>query len=82
VLRVSNLVELKTRPAAISESVVARLEEVLAEARSGKIVSVAIAGVEVDGGIVSAWSETDDFGKLLGAVARLEFRINANQDVK
>jgi hypothetical protein len=78
----SNLVELKTRPVLVNESVVARLEEVLAEARAGKIASVAIAGVESDGSIVSAWSETDDFGKLLGAVARLQFRINANQDVK
>lgn len=75
----SNLIELKTRPAVISDTVIARLEEVLADARAGKIVSVAIAGVEADGTIVSAWSETDDFGRLLGAVSRLEHRINVNQ---
>jgi hypothetical protein len=78
----SNVVEIKTRPAEVVASVIARLEEVLAEAREGKIVAVAIAGVNLDGSISSAWSETDDFGKLLGSVARLEHRININQGVE
>jgi hypothetical protein len=75
----SNLVELKTRPAEINASVIARLEEVLAEAREGKIAAVAIAGVYSDGSTAQVWSQTDDFGKLLGAVARLEYRINFHQ---
>jgi hypothetical protein len=78
----SNVVEIKTRPATINESVIARLEEVLAEARAGKVTAVAIAGLEVGGAIIAAWSETDDFGRLLGAVSRLEYRINANQVVE
>lgn len=76
----SNIVELKSRPAVVIESVVTRLEEVLAEAREGKITAVAIAGVSSDGSTVQAWSETDDFGKLLGAVTRLQYRINVHQD--
>jgi len=41
---------------------------------------VAIATIALDGSIGSAWSETDDFGKLVGAVARLQHRLNVNQD--
>lgn len=78
----SNLVELKTRPAAVNESVVARLEEVLAEARAGKVVGVAIASLHADGSIGSAWSEVDSFSGLLGSVARLQYRINVNQAVE
>jgi Tfp pilus assembly ATPase PilU len=78
----SNVVEIKTRPASINESVVARLEEVLADAKAGKITSIAIAGLEVGGDIIAAWSETDDFGRLLGAIARLQYRINANQAIE
>jgi hypothetical protein len=78
----SNVVEIKTRPASINESVIARLEDVLAEARAGKITAIAIAGLEIGGAIIAAWSETDDFGRLLGAVSRLEFRINSNQAVE
>lgn len=74
------VVELKPRPLQVQESVVARLEEVLADAREGKAVAVAIATINADGSIGSAWSETDDFGKLLGSVCRLEHRINAVQE--
>lgn len=77
----SNIVELKTRPASIHEDVVARLEEVLAEAKAGKITGVAIATLDVDGSLGAAWSETDEFGRLLSAVARLQYRINANQPI-
>lgn len=76
------VIELKTRPAAINEDVIARLEGILAEARDGKIVAVAIAGVEFDGTIISSWSESDRFGSLLGAVARLLHRLNANQAIE
>lgn len=71
--------ELKPRPLQVHESVVVRLEEVLERAREGKVVSVAIATLNADGSVGSAWSETDDFGKLLGSVCRLEHRINTEQ---
>ena len=73
------VIELKTRPRQVIASVVQRLEEVLADAREGKISAVAIAAVESEGALITTWSETDDFGRLLGAIARLEYRINVNQ---
>lgn len=76
----SNVVEIKTRPAEVHESVVERIEEVLARAQKGEIVAIAIAGVNLDGAISCAWSETDDFGKLVGSVSRLLHRLNVNQD--
>ena len=75
------VVELKTRPAEVVQSVVERLEEVLAAARAGKVVGVALATIDLDGSIGAAWSETDNFPCLLGAIARLEYRVNFNQDV-
>jgi len=76
----SNIVELKSRPVVIVESVVARLEEMLADARAGKITAVAIAAVASDGASTQSWSEGDDFGEMLGAVARLQHRLNVAQD--
>ena len=55
-------------------------EELLDAARSGKLVSVAIAGIDDDGCIVTACSETDDFARILGAIARLTYRVNVIQD--
>lgn len=73
------IVELKTRPREVVASVVQRLEELLTEAREGKITAVAIAALRTDRAISATWSETDDFAGLLGAVARLEYRLNAEQ---
>lgn len=75
-----SVVEIKTRPVVVVASVIERLEEILAEARAGKVVGVAIATVGLDGSIGAAWSETDNFPCLLGAIARLEYRVNVNQD--
>jgi hypothetical protein len=75
------VVELKTRPAEVVATVIERLEEVLAEAREGKVVGVAIATINLDGSIGSMWSDTDQFPSLLGSVARLEYRLNHNQNV-
>lgn len=76
-----SIIELKTRPLEVVESVVMRLEEILQDARAGKISAVAIAAVETGGATISVWSQTDNFGALLGAVSRLEYRLNANQPV-
>lgn len=74
------VVELKTRPVEVVESVVERLESTLAMAREGKITSLAIAMVESGGETSCCWSETDDFGRLLGSIARLQHRMNIRQD--
>jgi len=76
----SKIVELKTRPAEVIASVIEHLEAALEKARSGDVVTVGIATVHRDGSVGCSWSETDDFGRLLGSVARLQHRINENQD--
>lgn len=75
-----SVVEIKTRPVAIVETVIARLEEMLEEARNGKIIAIAIAAVEIDGSISSSWSGSDDFPRLLGSIARMQHRINIKTD--
>jgi hypothetical protein len=74
------VIDFKSRPAIVHDSVIERLEEMLKDAREGKIASVALAAVNHDGAVVQSWSETDDFARLLGAVARLQYRINVRQD--
>jgi hypothetical protein len=74
------VVEIKTRPAAIHESVVDRLEEALERARAGEVASVALAFVSSDGSTWCSWSETDDFARQLGSIARLQHRMNIRQD--
>jgi hypothetical protein len=74
------VIDFKSRPAIVHESIVDRLEEMLKDAREGKLASVALAAVNQDGSVVQSWSETDDFARLLGAVARLQYRINVRQD--
>jgi hypothetical protein len=76
----ADIVEIKTRPAAVKASVIEHLEAALEKARAGDIVTVGIATVHLDGSIGCSWSETDDFGRLVGSVGRLQYRINANQD--
>lgn len=76
----AEIVELKARPARVIASVVKRLEEILAEAKEGKIQSVAIACIHDTGEAGASWSETDNFSALLGAITRLQHRINVNQD--
>ena len=71
----SNIVELKTQPAKIRDSVVERLEEALEQAREGAITCVAIAVVRPNGAIYGCWSDTDDFGRLTGALATLQQRV-------
>jgi hypothetical protein len=73
------VVELKTRPNQVIASVVERLEEVLKDAKEGKITAVAVAAIETGGAVLTSWSETDDFAALLGAVSRLLYRLNVNQ---
>lgn len=47
------------------------LENVLEKARAGGIIAVAIACVAPSGGSTRAISESDDLGRLLGAVTLL-----------
>lgn len=72
--------ELKTRPLAVQEDVVARLTEALEMAKRGEIAAVAIAMVHPDGGAGHMWSGGDHFASTLGAIARLQYVFNQNQD--
>jgi len=75
-----SVIELKTRPVEIVQTVIERLEMILEEARAGRISAVAIAVVTDNGATNCAWSETDDVGKLLASVARLQHKINVKID--
>jgi hypothetical protein len=74
------VVDLKTRKHAIDETVIARLEEGLEAARAGSVTAVAIAYVTPDGSTWCSWSSSDKFTEQLGAVARLQHRMQIRQD--
>jgi hypothetical protein len=67
---------LKTRRTVIQESVIARLEDAIRAAKKGQYACIAIAAVNQDGSIVTSWSQSDVFARLLGSVARLQFKLN------
>jgi hypothetical protein len=73
----AEIVELKTRPKAAEESVLERLRDTIKWAEEGEITAIAIAVVNKDGSIGTSWSQTEDAGRLLGSIARLQFRFNA-----
>lgn len=70
-----SVVELKTRPLEIAETVVERLEVALDKAKAGKISAIAIAIVTEDGAANCSWSETDSVGILLGSIVRMQHRL-------
>lgn len=51
------------------------LQAILDQAKDGEITSVVIAYVRPDGAINRSRSQTDDIGRLLGAVALAQARI-------
>lgn len=75
-----SVIELKTRTNVVKESIIERLEELLAAAHDGKLTSFAVAGVDDEGCIVTSWSLSDDSAKLLGAINRLNHLVNTFQD--
>lgn len=60
--------------------VIEALEETLAEARAGKVSAVAIAILYRDAMTSARWSRTMFVSALLGAIARLNHRLNAEID--
>jgi hypothetical protein len=61
----------ETRPAVVHKSVVETIEAVLAEAKEGRIVAVALAVVRPDMATNRSWSETDCLPALIGGTAIL-----------
>ncbi len=54
---------------------VAKLEEVLKEARAGRLSSVAIAVVYRNGSSGAFWSKAPSLSCLIGAIVRLQYEI-------
>lgn len=54
------------------ELVITRLQEALAMARDGQLVSVAIAGITDDGDIVSCWANSIQPFAMVGAIESLK----------
>jgi hypothetical protein len=52
------------------------LEEALRQARAGQLSSVAVAAVYRDGCTQQAWSSAPSVSLLIGAAARLVYRLN------
>lgn len=71
----ADLVPLPCEPA--DDTVIERLEEVLAKARDGKVSSVAIAVVYRDGSTGDCWSKIPSRATLIGAVGVLHARLTA-----
>lgn len=67
-------------PEPIGESVVAKLEHVLAKAKAGELSSVAIAYVYRDGSIGRNWSDLPSYPTMLGSLARLMHLIQIERD--
>jgi hypothetical protein len=63
-----------------SADLIERIEEVLEKANAGELSSVAIACVYRDGATGQSWSAPPSFGTLLGSVARLAHKMNAEMD--
>lgn len=74
----TDLAVLEPEPA--SANVIATLEDALADAREGRISSVAIAVVYRDGVAGASWSDLPSRTAMLGAVSRLTHKINLEAD--
>ena len=73
----ADLQVLNTPPRQRVEDVVAQLESLLEKARAGDINGFAHAVTYADGSIGIGWTDHEDYGKLLGVVARLQVRLGS-----
>lgn len=67
-------------PEPAGASVVDTLKDVMDDAKAGTVSSVAVAIVYRDGTVGTAWSEVPSTGLLIGAAARLQWRLIQMQD--
>ena len=70
-----NIIELPKKPAPNNDAVIARLEEILEEAKQGKITSIAVCGTDALGNTWTGYEAGDHWAKLLGAVTFLQHRL-------
>lgn len=76
----NKVVELETRPQKSKKSVLETLENVLEEAREGRVAEVAIAIVRPNGAANTAWSDMDNAAGLLGAITLCAHRLSKGLD--
>ena len=67
-------------PSVKSDETIAALEDTLAMARDGKLVSVMLIGEAKDGSRYTRYTACRDLFALLGEVERLAYRINRRMD--
>lgn len=73
--------ELRTLTAEpLGTGIIEILEDMLVEARKGNLSSIAVAKVFRDGTTGSEWSHLPSYGLMLGALARLSYRMNVRMD--
>lgn len=73
-----DLVAIDPEPA--GTDVIATLERAMEKARAGELSSVAVAFVYRDGCTGHVWSLLPSFGTMIGSVARLLHKLNADMD--
>lgn len=76
----AQVVPLKTERASSNEAAILMLEDMLAQARAGEVVAVGIAVVRPGSHINCGFTDFDNAGLLLGAVALLQSRVLANME--
>lgn len=72
-----NTVQLVQYERIANESAIELLQEWLDAAKAGEVVAVGLAGVRYDGATRTQYSETANAGTLIGACARLQYRMIA-----
>ena len=60
--------------------IVELLEDALADAKQGKFDGIAVITTNKDGTCVHRWSKASSFTRMLGAIHRLAYRYNRDQD--
>lgn len=63
-----------------AEDVVPLLERALEKARSGRVSAVGIAFVYSNGDMGASWSTLPSTPLMLGAISRLEYKVNLELD--
>jgi hypothetical protein len=67
-------------PEPLGASVIDTLKEAITDAENGAISSIGLAIVYRDGTVGTAWSEVPSMGLMVGAAARLQWRLIEAQD--
>lgn len=64
----------------VDQEIVEMLEEVLKDAKLGKFDGFAVVMTNKDGSCGHRWSRGSSFSRMLGAIHRLSYKYNQDQD--